>query len=402
MPKIRLTERWLETLSPARTAAFYWDTKQSGLGVRLSAKGEAYFVADYRVRGSRTRRRIALGKHGAITLEEARQRARKLVSAGLDGCDPVAESNAKARRPTFDALVATWLDVHVARKRSPRTLDDYGAVYRRYLQRQFGSVIAADIRRSAVVALHAKMAETPKAANYAIVVGKAAFNYGLRSELLPAGLPNPFSQIELYPSQAHERYLSGAEVVRISQASAELEASGEISPWAAAALRLYLLTGARKSELLTLRWEWVDLEQRALLLPRSKTGKRHVKLNAAALQVLCNIPRVQGNPFVIVGQKSGSHMVSLTRPWRRICAKAEVTGCRIHDLRHSFASFAAADGLSLLIIGRLLGHTVPATTQRYAHLTDDALTRASDGIGARLAPLLAGPASYPGARRDGN
>ena len=170
----------------------------------------------------------------------------------------------------------------------------------------------------------------------------------------------------------------------------ELETTGLVSAWAAAALRLLIFTGARKSEILTLRWEWVNLDQAVLELPTSKTGKRRIALNAAAIHVLKRLPRVNGNPFVVVGQKPESHMVGLYAPWKRVCQKAEILACRIHDLRHSFASFAAADGLSLQMIGKLLGHRVPATTARYAHLTEDALQKANQGLGARLSELLNG------------
>ena len=109
-----------------------------------------------------------------------------------------------------------------------------------------------------------------------------------------------------------------------------------------------------------------------------------ISLNAAAVEVLKNLPRVRGNPYVIIGQKPATHMVSIATPWRRVCKKANVQGCRIHDLRHSFASFAAADGLSLQMIGKLLGHKVPATTAGYAHLAEDALRRANENLGSDL------------------
>ena len=253
-----------------------------------------------------------------------------------------------------------------------------------------GTHIVEDIRRTDVLKLHRRMKATPKVANYAVIVGKAAVNFGIRQGLLPLGLHNPFAGVELYAAEGRERFLSEAELVRIGEALAELEATTIVSPWAAAALRLLIFTGARSDEILTLEWAWVNFDESALLLPKSKTGKRRIALNAAAIEVLKAIPRVRGNPYVIVGKRPGTHLVSLQKPWKLVCAKAKVKNCRIHDLRHSYASFAAADGLSLHMIGKLLGHKVPATTARYAHLAEDALQRANENLGQRLGALLRG------------
>ena len=138
-----------------------------------------------------------------------------------------------------------------------------------------------------------------------------------------------------------------------------------------AAIRLLMLTGARLSEIRTLRWDEVDLERRALRLRDSKTGKKTIHLSEAAIKVLETLPRVPDNPHAICGNRKGACLVYLQKPWRRIRTMAGLPNVRIHDLRHSFASVAAAQGLSLPIIGALLGHSQPATTARYAHLADN-------------------------------
>jgi integrase len=366
------------------------------------SKWEAFFVVQYRVKGTGRRRRVALGRYGALTLDEARERARKYVSAGLDGEDLYDKKQAQARRPTLESLAEQWLELHVRPKRAPRTVDDYEQVLRLYLRPALGGRIVEEIRRSEVLALHGRMEATPKVADYSLVVGKAIVNFGLKSGFLPEGMSNPFAGVELYGYEGRERFLSEAEVVRIGDALAALEVDGKVSPWAAAALRLLIFTGARKAEILTLQWEWVNLDQSALLLPTSKTGKRRITLNAAAIEVLRGLPRVRGNPHVIVGQKPGSHMISLAAPWRLVCEKAKIVGCRIHDLRHSYASFAAGDGLSLQMIGKLLGHKVPATTARYAHLAEDALRRANERLGTRLGRLLKGQIGVDQDHTSGN
>ena len=148
-----------------------------------------------------------------------------------------------------------------------------------------------------------------------------------------------------------------------------------------AAIRLLTFTGARKSEILTLRWDWVDFENKRLNLPDSKTGEKSIYLNAPALEVLSNIPRMQGNPFVIVGAKPGQRLVNIQKPWNRVRIDAGMPDLRLHDLRHTFASIAVMGGMSLPMVGALLGHKNARTTQRYAHLAGDPIQSAAEKVG---------------------
>ena len=155
-------------------------------------------------------------------------------------------------------------------------------------------------------------------------------------------------------------------------------------PFAIGAIRLLILTGARLGEVLHARWCEVDFERSMIHLPDSKTGRKTLYLSAAALAVLEGLPRVADNPFIIAGAKKGSPRADLKNPWAALCAYAELEGVRIHDLRHSFASIGAGGGMGLPLLGRLLGHKQPATTQKYAHLDADPLRRAVNSIGATI------------------
>ena len=181
---------------------------------------------------------------------------------------------------------------------------------------------------------------------------------------------------------------SGAELSRLGEALREDDEQQVLTPYAIAAIRLLLLTGARKSEILSLRWDYVDPENRLLRLPRSKTGLKSIYLTTAAAEILQSLPRVQGNPFVIVGEKPGAHLVNLQKPWDRIRARAGLEDVRLHDLRHSYASVGATSGLSLLFVGKLLGHTQASTTQRYAHLAEDPVRQAGEQISEAIAAAL--------------
>jgi integrase len=180
-------------------------------------------------------------------------------------------------------------------------------------------------------------------------------------------------------SRSRERFLTPEELARLGDALADV---ASIDPFAIAAIRLLILTGARLREILHAKWREVDFERGIIFLPDSKTGKKPIYLSAAALAVLADIPRLEGNPHVFPGKADGVPRGGLDRPWSAIRKAAGLDGLRIHDLRHSFASVGAGGGLGLPIIGKLLGHTQAATTQRYAHVAADPVRQAVETIGA--------------------
>ncbi len=212
-----------------------------------------------------------------------------------------------------------------------------------------------------------------------------AEKWGLRADAF-----NPCRHVEKYRERKLERFLSNDELARLGEVLLEAERTQTELPSVIAAIKLLLLTGCRLSEILNLRWDEVDVENQCLRLRESKTGAKIVYLPRYAMEVLSEIERKDNNPFVIVGAKVGARLVNLQKPWRRIRSKVGLQDVRIHDLRHSFASAAAASGLSLPIIGALLGHSQPQTTQRYAHLAGDPLREAVNITAGRLAALVKG------------
>jgi integrase len=198
----------------------------------------------------------------------------------------------------------------------------------------------------------------------------------------------PCRHIERYKEQKRRRFLNIEELARLGAALAKAETENSEPPMAIAAIRLLIFTGARLSEILTLKWEYVRWEIGALLLPDSKTGFKAIQLSAPARQLLEAIPVVDGNPHVIIGKKRGQRFVGLQSIWERIRDEAALPDVRLHDLRHSFASVGAAAGLGLPIIGALLGHSDMATTHRYAHLAADPLKAAAELIAGKLNEAL--------------
>jgi integrase len=184
-----------------------------------------------------------------------------------------------------------------------------------------------------------------------------------------------------------ERFLSEAEIARLARAlDEEMETSG--NPFPAAAVKLLLLTGCRRGEILNLKWQHVDFERQCLRLADSKTGGKVIYLNAPAIALLRALPNVDGNSHVIVGGTATGPLIGINKIWERICARADLVGLRLHDLRHSFASVGAIGGLSLPVIGALLGHKHATTTSRYAHLSADPVRAANEAVGARIAAAM--------------
>ena len=207
---------------------------------------------------------------------------------------------------------------------------------------------------------------------------------------LAAEHSNPVRHIEKYKELRRERYLSGEEFARLGDAPAAAAEQGTESRFALAAIRLLIFTGARLGEIVTLRWEHVGLEQRALKLPDSTTGRKTIWLNPPAVEVLASLPHFQGNPHVIVGEREGAHLVNIQKIWRRIRRRAGIDSLRIHDLRHSYGSVAVASGVGLFLTGKILGHLRNSTTERYAHLADDLVRQANDVVGRWIDEALSG------------
>jgi integrase len=427
MPKGRITKRAVDALvCPAgKDRSFLWDTSLAGFGVCVfpsredgdnevdgKASGKKVYVAQYRKDGRS--RRLAIGEHGRLTPDEARAEAKKLLGAVEKGADPVEERRAAREVRTFRAVADDWLRLHVRNKRRDRTAEEYERILKLHILPRVGSKRIADLRRADLTKLHAAMSETPRAANHALSVVSAVWNWAARRDETTAAA-NPAKGIERYAEHGHERYLTTPELGRLGGALREGETNGlaflvdetkpkakhapkpehrrvKLDPFAVAAIRLLLLTGARLREILDAQWSQVDLERGILFLKESKTGHKPLYLSAAAQAVLADVPRIDGNPYIIAGLKHGAPRADLKGPWERVRRAAGLNGVRIHDLRHSFASFGAGKSLGLPIIGKLLGHSQAATTQRYAHLDVDPLKRAADAIGATIAAAMNGSA----------
>jgi integrase len=283
-------------------------------------------------------------------------------------------------------VLEQFMAEHVS-KLKPATVEEYERLAKLYVRPRLQKRSIGELKRLDIARLHHEMSSKPYQANRVLAFLSALFNWAEKHGLRSDG-SNPCRHIEKYREGRRERFLSQAELGRLGDALREAEKDRSCSPWVIAAIRLLTFTGARRNEILTLRWEHVSEEHESLMLPDSKTGRKAIHLNAPALAVLQSIPRLEGNPYVICGEKVGQHLVNLEKPWRRIRTTAKLDDVRLHDLRHSFASVAASSGQTLVVIGKMLGHSKSTTTARYAHLADDPVKAASDAVGRHIAAAM--------------
>ena len=444
LPLKRITKRQVDALRPGN---LLWDGAVRGFGIRCQQAAKVY-VLKTRVRGKQ--RWFTIGKHGSPwTVEKARERAEKILGQVADGKDPSKERADAKDHPTMADLCKRYLEEYAKEHKKPSSAETDISNINNHVLPLLGSEFISDVTRADIDRFKRSVKDGKTAkergperrggaavrggsgvANRCLALLSKMFNLAERWSWRPDG-SNPIRHVAKYPEGKRERYLSEAEIAAIAETLKDKEETD--GPYIVAAIRLLLFTGARLGEILSLEWEYVDLVRARLTLPDSKTGEKVIYLSAPARDVLANLPRIEGNPHVICGHIEGAALVNLQKPWARIREKATIKlwaddarfaalvkeltpkdgepslanieaeakkrkftipkgimDVRIHDLRHSYASIGVSGGLSLPMIGKLLGHTQVQTTARYAHLADDPLKTANEAIGERIAAAMRG------------
>ena len=395
MAKLRnrtISKRTVEALEVEKDTVF-WDRELTGFGVRVYASGSKYYVAQ--TRGPDGPRRVTIGRHGVITADQARRRAALIIARIKAGEEPIAEP--MALKPdggsTVAEIAARYLDEHVAVRCKPRTAEMYRLTIEKHILPALGDMPLAAVGREHVVNLHYKLRGVPTMANRVVDTLSRLYSMAEAWGVVPEGR-NPCRSAVKYRERRRERFLTEEEIRRLGRVLAEAERAGGLSVYAVAAIRLLMLTGCRRNEILTLQWKDINLDVSELHLSEAKMGARAVPLCPTAVQVLATLPRVSGNPWVIPGKRPGTHMRNVNDPWEIVRKRAGLEDVRLHDLRHSFASRALALGESLPVIGKLLGHTQVETTARYAHLARDSVRESAARIAASIGADLYGKKAH--------
>jgi integrase len=437
VPTIKIGRRTVAAIQKPERPALYWDEDLPGFGVLAQPSGNKTWIVQYRAgaggRGAATRR-VTLGSvNDAMPAEKARDTAKTMLAKVRLGADPAAERAEERKAGTVKEIMDAWLRRHVDPKRKGSTAALYRQIIDTHVIPALGTKRALAVTKQEVARLHEAVAtkerkkrkaeakprasrETSRGgtyvANRVLALLSAAFNWAADVGLLPDGHRNPALGIEKFREQARERFLTSEEFARLGTALHEAETAGipweidvskpnakhipkrhratVLAPHVVAAFRLLIFTGARLREILNLRWTDVDLERGALFLSDSKTGRKTVLLAAPAVEILESLPRA--GSFVIVSETAGTAKQrprhDLKRPWALVTRRAGLTGLRIHDLRHSFASVAVGGGVGLPLLGGLLGHADVKTTARYAHLANDPLRRAANATAGTIASAM--------------
>ncbi len=385
---IRITKRTVDALGVEGKDAVFWDRDLRGFGVRVYATGRKVYVVQ--TRGPNGPKRVSLGLHEEISAEQARKEAAPVIDRIKRGKDPVPAP--PEPEITVAGLAERYLRAHVAVHCKASTTRLYRGVLDNHILPELGGMALSAVGRGHLAALHYRLRDTPRMANEAVKVLSKMFSLAEAWNLAPPG-KNPCRSVRKYRDKRRERFLTEEEYRRLGRVLAAAEADGSVWPPAIVAIRILILTGCRRDEIVTLRWEDVDRTAGELRLKDAKTGTRMVPMTPTLEGMLAGIPRVAGNPWVIAGRAPGTRLSYLNRQWYRLRARAGLEDVRIHDLRHSYASRALALGESLTMIGRLLGHAKVKTTARYAHLVRDtekaSAARIGDSIGVHITPQAA-------------
>lgn len=406
MATIKLTKTVVDGATPRKSSYVLFDSAITGFGLRVYPSGAKSWILEYRANGGgrkEDKKRFTIGSVKDLTADEARKLANLRRSEVVVGLDPQVRKAGDRSALTVRELSKIFLEDNIEVKRTKNTIEGYRNAIKNHILPALGSMKANMVESTDVEKLHNRLRDTPSTANKVLAVVSSMFSYGSKMKHIKRR-ENPALDVEKFSENEKERHLKTEELVRLEATLSLAETSGlpwnisqkepskhipknnrntVTSPYVTAALRLLMLTGARLREILELEWAIVDLQDGVLRLSKSKSGKKDIILNQPAMEVLRNIRPI--GKFVIASESAGTAdekpRADIKRPWAQICRHAGLSGVRIHDLRHTFASHGLNEGLGIAVVSRLLGHKNISTTMRYAHLENKALKIGADKIG---------------------
>jgi integrase len=409
MPHIKITKSEVDKLTSSEKEVLYWDEGLRGFGIKLSKAGAKTYIVQYRTPGGRLgkSRRVSIGRHGAPwTPEQARAEAKRILGEAALGRDPAAAKQTFRQMPTVAELCDKYLAEGTGTKKGSTLATDRGRIERHIKpllgNRKVSEVTQADVKRflkqiaDGATATDVKTTKLRGRARVTGGKGTASRTVGLLGGIftyaIELGLTteNPARGVKRFPDKKNQRFLSADELARLGKALRDAEDQG-VNSKALNIIKLLAFTGARRGEIERLRWSEVDLPGRRLVLADSKTGQKAMPLNSAAVDILSRLS-AEGSDrssYVFKATNGRGFYGGMPRAWKALKANADLEDVRLHDLRHSFASVGVENGTPLFVVGALLGHGDHATTQRYAHLSNDPIAAASEQIGTAILHAMA-------------
>ncbi len=383
MATVKIQKRTVDAASPADKEFILWDAAMKGFGLKVTPSGRKVYLVQYRLggRGGKTRR-VTIGVHGSpFTAEKARAEAGKLLSAVKLGEDIADKKSKRRREQTINQLADRYIAEHVNVHNKPSTAKEATRIVEKRIKPEFGSLKISDLTKSRVKGWHHSMNKTPYEANRALAYLSKMMSLAVDEwELVPR---NVCIGIKKYREEKRERFLSEDELRRIGKALRELEDVNAAPLGCIEAIRLLALTGMRLSEVLSLKWEYVNLADGVIELPDAKAGARSAPIGAPG-QVL--LQSLEGGEYVIKGPSAPKPLSTNTlhKFWEKVREAAKLPDARLHDFRHTAGTYAAQAGFNAFIVRDLLGHKTMSMAGRYVERSTDPTRKAADSIAGRI------------------
>jgi integrase len=378
----KLTKRFVESIKPhERDEQLIWDSELKGFGVRVFPTGRRTYFVQYRNQCGSTRRK-KIGVHGVITADLARDEAKKLLGDVAKGEDPSKDFQKSKLKPTFEELANEYLEIYAKTEKKPKSYKEDKRMLERIILKKWRGKKIEEITTYDVQHLHHELRETLYGANRVRSLLSTMFNLAIQWNWTSV---NPVEGVNKYQEQKRNRWLNDQEVQSLYEV---LDSYHNQS--VANAIRLLVLTGARKNEVLGAEWDQFDLERGVWTKPAHTTKEKkmeHLPLSTQVISLLNKMVAEATTPYLFPGKIPGKPLKDPKKAWNTIRKQAGLPGVRIHDIRHTHASHLVSSGLSLSIVGKLLGHTQASTTQRYAHLADEPLRQAAEFFGSKVEKL---------------